>query len=82
MDILVAGSFGPGPGVDDREAGFELGLELGLDLDFGASKSETRLPAAEGGAFEGVGVAAFGGGPLLGPSFACEGVEVPDLAGM
>jgi hypothetical protein len=82
MDILVAAGLGPGPGVDDREVGFELGLEFGLDFDFGASKSETRLPAAEGGAFEGGGVADLGGGALVRPSFACEGVEVPDLAGM
>jgi hypothetical protein len=82
MEILVAEGLGPGPGVDDREAGFELGLELGLDLDFGASKSETRLPAADGGALDGGGVADFGGGAFVGPSLGCDGVEVPDLAGM
>lgn len=82
MDILVVDCLGPGPGVDDREAGFELGRELGLDLDFGARRSETRLPAADGGALGGGGVADLGGGPLDGPSLACAGVEVPDLAGM
>jgi len=83
MEILVGGGLGPGPGVDEREAGVELGRELGLDLDFGARRSDTRLPAAEGGALDGGGVAGFGGGALVGPSLlGCEGVDVPDRAGM
>jgi hypothetical protein len=69
MEILVVG-----PGVDDREVGVDLGL------DFGARRSETRLPAAEGGALTGGGVADLVGGVLDGPS--CEGVEVWDLAGI
>lgn len=82
MEILVVVGLGPGPGVDDREAGLELGLEFGLDLDLGASRSETRLPIAEGGAFDSGGVPDFCGGGLEGPSIRCAGVEVPDLAGI
>ena len=63
MLILVVVALGLGPGVDEREVGVDEGRELGRDLDFGASRSETKLPAAEGGALDGGGV-----GALEGPS--------------
>jgi hypothetical protein len=81
IEILVAAVLDPGPGVEDRETGLEPGLEFGLDLDFGTPRSETRVPAAEGGGLDGGGVADFDGGGV-GPSAGCEGVDVPDLAGI
>ena len=75
MDTLADGVFDLelGPGVDVRETGLDLGFDFG-----GASKSETRLPAADGGGLErfgveDLGVGAFDGGLLL------TGVELPDL---
>ncbi len=65
-----------GPGVDVREVGFDFGL--------GRPSSETKVPAAEGGGFDGWGggVADFATGALLVPLLLFDGVEAPDLPKM
>ena len=69
----------PGPGVEVRDTGFDFGFGLGRP------RSETRVPAADGGGFEGPRLGGggvdvcTGGGGLLGPPLACTGVEVSDL---
>ena len=55
-----------GPGVDVRETGLDFGLGLGRP------RSETRVPAADGGGLDG-----WGGGVA-----ALAGVDVPDLPDM
>lgn len=59
MEIFVEAVevFGPGPGVEDREAGFERGFV------FGASRSEVRMPADDNLGFDvpGADTAAGGG---------------------
>lgn len=78
MDTLVELLFplDPGPGVDVRDTGLDLGFDFGA-----ANRSETRLPAAEGGGFEGGGVEDFGVGALDG-GLLFTGVVLPDLPTM
>lgn len=78
IDTLVAlPLFLPeGPGVDVREFGFDF------DLDFGTPRSDTNIPAADGGTLgvcAGGGVAVFAGCALLGPALAFDDVDVPDF---
>lgn len=75
IEIFAAGAlfFELGPGVDEREVGFEFGFDLG------ARRSDTREPAADGGgllALGGLGVGALEAALLL------DGVAAPDRPDM
>jgi hypothetical protein len=68
-----------GPGVEVRETGLDLGLDLGTP------RSDTSVPMAEGGGFEGCcggGVADLAGAKLLRWALLLDGVDAPDRPDM